>query len=485
MVVIRADATPTMGTGHVMRCIALAQAAKSSGLAVCLVGHITVPWVLERLKSEAIAFTLQDGPPPAQESPAKLLQDLASCGAQNWVALDGYHIGPDCHKAVREAGYKLLVIDDYAHLPEYSCDILLNQNIGAEELAYTGNIGQKLLGPRFALLRNEFLEARKKALQRPVPEKATEVLLTLGGGDFSHILPQLAPAFSSPELAGCTLRVIAGVMQEKAIRTALHQCPANIVVLPRVENMPQLFLQTDVCITAGGSTCWELCCLGVPFLTVQVAENQALVVQNLEQKKVALTLCEKNLTDLIVSQHKQIVQRKNNQSTVDGKGASRVLGQMIQQQIELRPVSETDMNALYTIANNPAVRSLFFSPQQISLMEHKLWFENRLSKREEEPFYLATLKDSQTVLGYVRFDKKNNNFFVSIALDPRWQKLGLSGHILNAGCTKVKKLFNQCCFYAWCHKDNDASKSIFFNLGFEKCTRPHETKRDFILLKKA
>lgn len=299
MLVIRADTTPAMGTGHVMRCMALVQAAKAQGMAVRLVGHVAVPWVQERLQQEGVAHTPLSGLPPVQEAPATLLEQLAADGAPAWLVLDGYHFGLDCQKAVREAGYKLLVIDDYAHLPEYSCDILLNQNIGAEQLHYNGDIGQKLLGPQFALLREEFYAAREAALQRPVPEKAINVLLTLGGGNFAHVLPQLAPALSQPELAGCTLRVIAGATPEGEIRAALTHCSANVIILPRVDNMPELLLHTDLCITAGGSTCWELCCLGVPFLTVEMAENQRNICEQLELQGIAQTLSPSRLADFI------------------------------------------------------------------------------------------------------------------------------------------------------------------------------------------
>ena len=156
---IRADAAPAMGTGHVMRCLALAQAAKVRGIPVRLVGRVNVRWVRERLRTEGVAFTALEGEVPEKEAPEDLFGQPSDNfsneveGVTPWVVLDGYHFGLDCQKAVRAAGYKLLVIDDYCHLPEYSCDILLNQNIGAEKFAYTGDIGAKLLGPEFALLR--------------------------------------------------------------------------------------------------------------------------------------------------------------------------------------------------------------------------------------------------------------------------------------------------------------------------------------------
>lgn len=293
---LRADATPKIGTGHIMRCVALAQAAKSFGFSVHLIGRVTVPWVLKRLESEGIAFNPLADLPPEQEDPVTLLGHIAECGKPDWLVLDGYHFGLDCQQAVRNAGHKLLVIDDYAHLPEYSCDILLNQNIGAEELPYKGDIGKKLLGPKFALLRQEFIMAIQQAEKRIPPSTCRNILLTLGGGDFSNHLEQIASYFETPLLSGCTVRVIAGSMPPEHIQNCLQNCPATIEILQRVENMPAILLQTDLCITAGGSTCWELCCLGVPFLTVVVAENQKGICKQLDIQDIASFLSHKTLS---------------------------------------------------------------------------------------------------------------------------------------------------------------------------------------------
>ena len=321
---IRADATPSMGTGHIMRSMALAMAAKEHGIAVHMLSHVGVDWVRQRLHNESVDVLLLGAPPAAQESPYKLLEDLARAAqgydpCSCWMVLDGYHFGPDCQKAVRNAGYKLLVIDDYAHLPEYSCDILLNQNIGAERLTYRGDIGQKLLGLRYVLMRPEFAAAREKATSRIFSEPPKNILLTLGGGDFSGPLRLLAPHFSVPEMTGRTLRVISGAMPEHVLQECLRDCPAGVENLRVVEDMPALLLDTDLCITAGGSTCWELCCLGVPFMTLAVAENQQGVVAGLEQLCIAWQFSKKHLLSMLQGCDPRGF------DLVDGNGVKRVI----------------------------------------------------------------------------------------------------------------------------------------------------------------
>ena len=102
-----------------------------------------------------------------------------------------------------------------------------------------------------------------------------------------------------PELAGRTVRVIQGGMDADRIRAAFAHCPANLEILPRVDDMPALLLDTDLCITAGGSTCWELCCLGVPFLTVEVAENQHEIIAALAGHNIASPFSRNLFTDLL------------------------------------------------------------------------------------------------------------------------------------------------------------------------------------------
>lgn len=295
VLLIRADAAPRMGTGHVMRCLALAQAALDEGLDVRMLCRANVGWLRERLEKECIPLHVLPDAPPAAEDPKALLRQLQQGGLPEaagtdtpaWVVLDGYHFDAACQKAVMDAGHRLLVIDDYAHFPAYQCHVLLNQNPGAETLGYGGSIGRRLLGPKYALLRREFAAARESAVPRVPPAQPENILVTLGGGDFSDALEGIGAHMTGAELAGRTIRVIQGAMDAERVRAAFAKCPARLEILPRVDDMAALLLDTDLCITAGGSTCWELCCLGVPFLTVEVAENQREICAWLEKNGIA------------------------------------------------------------------------------------------------------------------------------------------------------------------------------------------------------
>lgn len=447
-----------MGTGHVMRSLALAQAAQDQGLEIRLVGRVHVPWVRERLCAECIPLLELADAVPHEEDPANLLQQLAKTGftpADSWVVLDGYHFTLACQLAVRNTGYRLLVIDDYAHLPEYSCDILLNQNLGAEELPYAGDIERKLLGPKYALLRKEFLEARAHLPQMGRRTPPRNILVTLGGGDFIEFLEPIARDMSIPAMRGHTVRVIQGAMDAERIRQAFKNCPAALEILPRVRDMPGLLLDTDLCITAGGSTCWELCCMGIAFLTVEVAKNQHNIVKFMKENGTATVFCKSTLTDAL-----SVTPLTSTTKIVDGKGAIRALSECV---TSLRDVTEADMEFLFWLINEPSVRAVSFHTVFISLKEHSQWFQERL--QQNLPFFI--IEYDRKPCGYVRFSGNAGSIDVSIAVcsEDRGKNVALVG--LRLAC---RRMFAQARtnaeIHAFVKRSNPTSMKLFANAGF-------------------
>lgn len=473
-----------------MRCLALAQAAQDVAMDVTIVGRISVPWVRERLSSEGIPFVVIDDTLQEAEDPVALLQQLCLATLEHydsnpkstWVVLDGYHFGPDCHKAVMAAGHKLLVIDDYNHLPEYHCDILLNQNVGAEQFVYHGNIGQKCLGLEYVLLRREFLAARSKAAIRNKPTVPQNILITLGGGDFSAFLPHVASCCTIEEMRGKKLRIIAGAMPEQAIKDAFASCPAEVEILTRVADMPALLLDTDLCITAGGSTCWELMCLGIPFLLIEIAQNQRGNIEFLDTQGIAKVLQISALSDAL--RVKPPVAPCITGEQVDGKGALRVLRKMQPElhgtlPLVLRPAQKEDSLSILEIVNDPLTRAMSFVSSQITLEEHVVWFDKQLLCKN--PFYVALLGGS--VCGYARFDSKQGNANISIAILKGYRGYGLACQVIERACKRVFSTTLIECVTACIKNGNAASISTFSKSGFTS-TGQGDTETVTMILRK-
>lgn len=323
---IRADAASKTGSGHVMRCLALALWAKMYAIPVLMTGNITIPWVRERLKLEKIPFVENDYNKKASVISKDILKNIPQDG---WIVFDGYHFDLQAQEFIRELGYKLLVIDDYAHLEQYSCDILLNQNIGATLLNYRGSIGKMLLEPEYALLRPEFVRNKFNTHQH----QNLNLLISLGGGDPGPYLDRVTSELSPDILKGCHIHLLAGNMNDAVITDHFSRLTPNFSILHNVFDMASLISEMDLCITAGGSTCWELCCLGVPFLIFSIAQNQDNIVSELIKRTYSTPYNKTNLQTLIESANLRKQCKLKIQSLVSGYGAKYVLSNMFPEHV--------------------------------------------------------------------------------------------------------------------------------------------------------
>lgn len=451
LIVIRADATPSIGTGHVMRCLALAQAWERVGNRTVFVGHITVPWVRERLRKEGFSVTYLEGDVASEQDASILLDEISDYDA-SWVVLDGYHFSLECQKAVKNAGYQLMVIDDYNHLPEYCCDILLNQNSNAPTLQYSGDIGIRLFGSDYVLLRQDIISATHLAKERTPSPMITNILLTLGGGDESHTFDQLKQAINSAQMKGRTVRVITGSVAVEKWNDLLADSPATVEIVKQPHDMSRHMLWADLCITAGGSTCWELSALKIPFVIFADAENQNEAAQVFTHLSGDVEQFEKIINGEIVPNAIDI--------PVDGCGL--VAGSMLLFPFSLLSAKSEHARGVYDIVAAKETRRQFFSPSTFSWEHHLGWYTERLKK--EEPFYVVL--DGQLVSGYVRFDKDAGDYVGSIALAKNARG---GGRGFNASLSAVECFFMRipdAKLKAYIKKTNPVAIQIVLNTGF-------------------
>ena len=135
MLLIRADASTQIGTGHVMRCLALARSWQDTLGQPIFAMTTSVPALEERLKSEGMEV-IHLAAEPGSLADAKETAALAHQFNASWVVLDGYHFGSEYQKTIKISGLSLLFIDDYGHAEHYYADFVLNQNISADEQWY-------------------------------------------------------------------------------------------------------------------------------------------------------------------------------------------------------------------------------------------------------------------------------------------------------------------------------------------------------------
>src|SRR5262245_12246315 len=176
MLAIRADANARIGAGHVMRCMALAEAWRRGGGETVLFAVDVPPFVAAAAERRGVSIRSHASADAARDA----LSDWARANAGAWVVLDSYDESADAYRQLRAAGARLLAIDDVAAHPDVDCDILLNPNIGADTLGYrVGASTQCCFGPRYALIRDEFRRPAERRFDRP----ASRMVVTFGGAD--------------------------------------------------------------------------------------------------------------------------------------------------------------------------------------------------------------------------------------------------------------------------------------------------------------
>jgi UDP-2,4-diacetamido-2,4,6-trideoxy-beta-L-altropyranose hydrolase len=388
--VIRADADPRLGTGHVMRGLALAQAWRAAGGRATLVGCLPGAGgsarsprpaggrsygrsgelgdggtsLAERVRQAGVVFEPLDHPHPHPADLSATLDWLSAARAKAdkadvlWLVLDGYHFDAAYQRAVRQTGCRLMVVDDTAHLPRYDADLVLNQNLGADRLPYVCDEEATLLfGPRYALLRPEFhchgtapQAEQESASMRPssiinhpsptTSATAKRILVTLGGSDPENVTRLVIRALGQVDVPGLEARIVVGPANPHvdSLRAELGPGSRNVQLLTQVVDMPELMAWADVAISAAGSTCWELALVGLPALITVVADNQQLTADALAEAGAAVHLgpsgqltverIARQLSSLCRDPKRRARQSEAGRRLVDARGAQRVVAVM-------------------------------------------------------------------------------------------------------------------------------------------------------------
>lgn len=285
---VRADASAPIGAGHVMRCLALAEAWVRTGGGEVTFAVCELPDSLRRRLIDC-GFEVVALPGPAG-GPEDLAATVAQASSRSAACvIDGYAFGRDYQQAVLSAA-TTLVIDDGHRTEGFAADLVLDQNLGASEAHYAPLApgAERLLGTRFALLRSEFITS-------PRPQRSPggrRVLVTLGGSDPAGLSEGVARALANnpvgTERIDVCLVLGGGTPRADAIATALAD--TGVEVVRDARNMPELMARADLAVAAAGSTCWELCYSALPAILVVVADNQREIAAQLDAAGAAVNL---------------------------------------------------------------------------------------------------------------------------------------------------------------------------------------------------
>ena len=431
-VLIRADASPTIGSGHIARCLTLARVLRKQGAHVAFACRLLPGHRLDSLASEGFeTFALPDryrdeDPQQAIESMlpwqadiAALAQALEGHAGFDWIIVDHYGLDHHWQAAARHWAPRIAAVDDLA-TRHYRVDLLLNQNLSGTPQAYASLLTpdcQTLLGPRFALLRDEFCCPAIEI--KPV---ARRVLVNFGGFDAAmqthHTMLALA------DFHELEVDFVAG-----ADNPAWEQMQALAVDRPNwrlhsfVSDFYRLMTEADLFIGAGGGTSWERAAMGLPTICIAVSNNQQangevmatsgahVFLGNREQ--VSVEQLRQAIGFVVGNQGLRQSLAERSRQLVDGRGAQRVAAALAGAVLQVRRATADDAQLLFEGRNAEAVRRWSLDTHVIDWQRHQAWLAASLNNPRR---LLLIAETDDGPVGVLRYDLDATRAEVSIYL---------------------------------------------------------------------
>jgi UDP-2,4-diacetamido-2,4,6-trideoxy-beta-L-altropyranose hydrolase len=428
-VAFRADASAAIGTGHAMRCRALQDALEARSATIVAPGEQT-----------------------------------------DWLVVDNYSLDEAWERQQRRRAARIAVIDDLADR-RHDCDLLLDQNFFPNAARrYDGLVParcRRLLGPRYALLRNEFSQQRKSVPERT--GRVRRILVSFGGVDAGDETSRVIALLKGLDIA---VDVVVGESNPHAGRVARECAEAGFACHRQASNMAELMAAADLAIGAGGSTTWERCCLGLPTLQVAIAPNQVALSQALALGGYVTYLggsvTAAAIRDALASPEKLRAQAARMRSLVDGEGAKRVAAALFASPasaLSLRPARAEDAQLYFDWANDPEVREQSLESRPVTWPEHTAWFARRLA----DSVLLLASDEAGMPAGQARFEPAPGapaDRRLSYSMAAEFRGAGLAATMLGMALQEFRRRQPGTRIVAEVKPGNAASRRVFAKLGF-------------------
>jgi len=353
-VVFRTDASNVIGSGHVMRCLALAEDLKCNGadiVFICREHRDNMCALIEsyghkvyRLPAPEQDLVSADGGGHSHWLGVPLSKDAEETTATisqlskpiDWLVVDHYSIDSRWESILRPAVRRIMVVDDLADRP-HTCDVLLDQNLYSEmQLRYDPFLPNqciRLLGPDFAMLRKEFLNARE--MLKPRSGTIRNILVSFGGSDTLRTTIIALKMIAGSRVPDIHVDVAVGpqftFLDELDAICAKH---SHWELHINTSQLAQLMAKSDLAFGGGGITTWERCCLGLPCILIAQAFNQIAIAKAVHAANVGIYIGEAALVDLKYGQNKLrelfdnpgLVSEmsRHGMKLVDGRGTQRI-----------------------------------------------------------------------------------------------------------------------------------------------------------------
>lgn len=477
-----------------MRCLTLADALKSHGARTCFVCRHLPEYLAGKLAEHGhelrlIASAASQGQVEelhglahaswlgvSQETDAADSLQALSGESWDWLVVDHYALDSLWESAMRQAASRIMAIDDIADR-QHDCEILLDQNYYDDmEARYRNKVPAHcwlLLGPRYALLREEFRQLRTRVQGRQ--GEVRRLLVFFGGVDAENHTGRAIAALSGLDLPGVQVVVVIGSQHPRRDLIEAECARSGYACHVQTDRMAELMAKADLALGAGGTAVWERCCLGLPTVAISTARNQERqLVDAAEAGLVCLPELGADLeqeirTHVLALQGNGYYRRqlsRTGMQLVDGLGAQRVADGMGCDGIGLRLAGMDDAERLFAWRNHPSVRAVSFNKQEISRVDHQRWMAATLNNTRRMLLIGERLGEP---FGVVRFDLNDEGSAeISIYLDAAKQSSGLGGCLMRAAERWLQMRHPEVAsIMAQVRGGNERSHRLFAHAGYE------------------
>jgi UDP-2,4-diacetamido-2,4,6-trideoxy-beta-L-altropyranose hydrolase len=487
-IAFRVDASNQIGTGHFMRCLTLADELKKQGVHIRFISRNLPPHLTEMLSEKGVEYT-----PLSTDATQEPIEELAHSNwlltsqrldAQvtiqaladrtwDWIIVDHYALDERWEMAVHKSCKKLMVIDDLADR-QHDCDVLLDQNYYADmQTRYVSKVPthcQLLLGPRYALLREEFRRLRQQV--KPRTGKVKRILVFFGGVDPDNYTSLAIQALTELKIT-LQVDVVIGAQHPNREQIQLACMAHGYTCHVQTSRMAELMAEADLAVGGGGTAAWERCCLGLPAVSICVAENQhKLISDGAAAGFLYAPISGRDLLEVIRDHVRSLLENPSliklisdvGMKLVNGKGSSRVANAMGINLIEINRATKDNSKNIFEWRNNPKIRAASRNPDFISWDEHQRWFDAVLADENRE--LVIGVRGNRSV-GVVRFDIENDVAEVSIYLVPGADSIGYGRNLLLSSEQWLKTSRPEIkMIRASVLGKNEASKNLFLDLKY-------------------
>jgi UDP-2,4-diacetamido-2,4,6-trideoxy-beta-L-altropyranose hydrolase len=490
-VLFRADASKELGVGHVMRCLALADALNDRCWKVIFASRNLQDHLAQTVQKTGELLPIPDQISMRSE-PDYILGQLS--GSVDLLVTDNYEIDMQWHTACRRFTKSIIAIDDLVNR-QLDCDVLQNQNPGSSTSAYDGLVPEscnRLVGPSYALLRPQFAHARENMVVRE--HGINRVLITMGGTD---PFQQTAKVLKATGLLGeVDLHLDVVISSDSPDLDDLQKMvgclPHTVTLHQSVQDMAALMLRADLAIGTSGVTALERCALHLPSVLIVVAENQQVSADALAASGAAINLgwYEEVTAEQIAAAVNELMHDREKLGSmqmcagqlVDGNGVQRVVEAVSQLNdgacnLKLRLVTRDEASLLFEWANDQVVRDNSFHPSPISWETHVAWLDSRLA--DGSCLFLMAEQNGMPV-GHVRFEISSNIAEISITVSPLMRGRGVGQYMLQQALIRLAEIKSDVNIIAHIKKGNGASQRLFEKCGFINNTAEHAAHLTYI-----